>query len=386
MDFFASRVFQSWGFLMHFLITIRRFCRPVGVVRLLVLCLFCVSGIASGQSTDIASPSAVRTNEVTGTIAARDIGDSRLTDHYYVFTGTPGDLLITIDSRNLNGDVDVFTSTGLRPLLKLTVYASNNSPATKSIYLRKQETLLLRIEGRSPNDDDGTYRLHFGGSFEAIASPAPWLSADESVATEPTIPGGKSGKKGRRVSSVGARIAEPPSAEVAAAPSPEATPVESPAPKESRTEAAKAEADRSGATKTEVTKAPARTTRGRRPPNRRTRTPVPPTAEETSKSETENTSPKESVEAEPKPTSRRGRPTRKTTTPRAVAKAPAPVAPEPESGPRLIIETNDGTLINRYMSSVRRVVVENGQVVVTGKDGKVERVPLASVVRMSISP
>ncbi|MEP6708194.1 MAG: hypothetical protein ABJC05_11780 [Pyrinomonadaceae bacterium] len=52
----------------------------------------------------------------------------------------------------------------------------------------------------------------------------------------------------------------------------------------------------------------------------------------------------------------------------------------------MTIETNDGTLINRYMSSVRRVVVENGQVVVTGKDGKIERIPLVSVVRMSISP
>jgi hypothetical protein len=43
-------------------------------------------------------------------------------------------------------------------------------------------------------------------------------------------------------------------------------------------------------------------------------------------------------------------------------------------------------MINRYMSSVRRVVVERGQVVVTGNDGKIERVPLASVVRMSIAP
>ena len=369
---------------MHFLITIRRFCLPASVVRLLALCLFCVSSIASGQSTDISSPAAVSTNELIGTIAARDIGDPRLTDHYYAFTGTPGDLLITIDSRNINGDVDVFTSSGLRPLLKLTVYADNSSPVTKSIYLRKRENLILRIEGRTPNDDAGTYRVYFGGGFEPITS-GPLLAENESAATEPTIPGGRTGKKGRRVSSVGARIAEPPSAEAAAAPTPEATPVESPEPKEVRTETAKAEAG-SAVTKSAVIKPPARTTRARRPPGRRTRTPEPPKAEETSKSDTENTSPKENTEPEPKPTSRRGRPTRKTSTPRAVAKAPAPVAPEPESGPRLIIETNDGTLVNRYMSSVRRVVVENGQVVVTGKDGKIERIPLVSVVRMSISP
>jgi len=152
---------------MHLFFSIRRFCCRADVIGLLALCLLCVSSIARGQSTDISSPSAVRTNELIGTIAARDIGDPRLTDHYYAFTGTPGDLLITIDSRNLNGDVDVFTSSGLRPLLKLTVYADNTSPVTKSIYLRKRETLILRIEGRSPNDDAGTYRLYFGGGFEA---------------------------------------------------------------------------------------------------------------------------------------------------------------------------------------------------------------------------
>jgi hypothetical protein len=51
-----------------------------------------------------------------------------------------------------------------------------------------------------------------------------------------------------------------------------------------------------------------------------------------------------------------------------------------------MIETNDGTLINRYMSSVRRVTVENGQVVVVAKDGKIERIALATVLRMSIAP
>jgi hypothetical protein len=51
-----------------------------------------------------------------------------------------------------------------------------------------------------------------------------------------------------------------------------------------------------------------------------------------------------------------------------------------------VIETNDGTLINRSMSTVKRVTVENGQVVVVGKDGKIDRILLINVVRMSISP
>jgi hypothetical protein len=38
------------------------------------------------------------------------------------------------------------------------------------------------------------------------------------------------------------------------------------------------------------------------------------------------------------------------------------------------------------MSGVRRVTVENGVVVVVAKDGKVERVQLANIVRMLIAP
>jgi hypothetical protein len=36
------------------------------------------------------------------------------------------------------------------------------------------------------------------------------------------------------------------------------------------------------------------------------------------------------------------------------------------------------------MATVRRVIVENGQVVVVGTDGKIQRIPLATVVRMTI--
>jgi len=38
------------------------------------------------------------------------------------------------------------------------------------------------------------------------------------------------------------------------------------------------------------------------------------------------------------------------------------------------------------MSTVKRVTVENGQVVIVGKDGKIQRMLLINVVRMSISP
>ena len=128
------------------------------------------AGYSRAQSTDIAWPSPVRLNEVQGTIPARDLGDPRVTDHFYAFIANPGDILITVDSRNLNGDIDVFTSSSLRPLLKFTVYAGSSTPITKGLYLRRQESLILRVEGRTPDDDDAVYVLRFGGAFEPITS------------------------------------------------------------------------------------------------------------------------------------------------------------------------------------------------------------------------
>ncbi len=306
--------------------------------------------VSFGQSTDVGSPTPVRSNSVTGKIAVRDLGDSRLTDHYYAFTGTPGDLLITVQSSNLNGDIDVFTAVTLRPLLKLSLYAESTSPVTKGIYLRKREDLILRVEARSPNDDPGTYRLYFGGAFEPLPG-GPDIAEGEAEATseKPEV----AAQKGRRVSSVGARIEEPepPVKEVAAAPTPQPTP--EPTPEAKTVEVPKpVEAEKSTAEAEAPPRPSARSTRGRRPTSRR-----PPPAREAPPAAAE----------EPKP-------------------SPPAAEPEVEVGPRLIIETNDGTLINRSMSTVKRVNIENGQVVVTGKDGKISRVLLINVVRMTIAP
>lgn len=345
-----------------------------GALGSLALCWCLAATPASAQSPDITAPTAVRTNEVTGTITARDLGDSRLTVHFFAFTGTPGDLLITVESRNLNGDIDVFTLTGMRPLLKFTVYDGSSRAITKSIYLRKREDLILRIEARTPNDDEGTYRVSFGGSFEAkvggpegVPESLPQIGATEARSVETVTPAIKSGKKGRRVSSVGARIEEAPSVEVAATPTAEPDLAEKPA------------------RELPVPRSSSRGTRVRRPTTRKTRPPVPEATEEpAAEREAENKKTTKGRVIEPKTTSGRRRPGRRTATAREVEK-PAP-PPEPESGPRLVIETSDGTLMSRYMTSVRRVTVENGQVVVVGKDGKVERFLLVNVVRMSVGP
>src|SRR5262244_157649 len=98
-------------------------------VLLTVLLLTATSLCA--QSLDPNTPAPVRTNAVDARIAARDLGDARMTDHYFAFNGTPGDLLITVQSQNLNGDIDVFTAGTLRPLLKLKLYAESSAPVTK---------------------------------------------------------------------------------------------------------------------------------------------------------------------------------------------------------------------------------------------------------------
>jgi pyruvate/2-oxoglutarate dehydrogenase complex dihydrolipoamide acyltransferase (E2) component len=353
---------------------------------LALVLLLLVNVGSEAQSLDVGAPTPIRTQSVTGHIPVRDVGDSRLTDHYYAFTGVPGDLLITVKSQNLNGDLDVFTAGTLRPLLKLTLYAESSSAVTKGIYLRKREDLILRIEARSPNDDEGTYQLFFGGSFEPIAGGS-GIAENDTATTEPLT--SASNGKTRRVSSVGARLPEPepPVTEAAEAPTslpaaiPTATPTESPlgAPPEKIEEAPK----------TAATTSP----RTRRPAGRRTVSPVPvkpkpvetPAVEETAKTEesgeaTEPAKPKIGTRT----STRRGSTTAsRTSKPEPVTAAPAPA--EPEIGPRLIIETSDGTLINRSMSTIRRVIVENGQVVVTGKDGKIDRIQLAAVVRMSIA-
>jgi len=328
------------------------------------------------QSIDLKLPSPVRANEVLGKIPARDLGDSRLTDHFYAFAGVPGDVLITVESTNLNGDIDVFTAGSLRPLLKFVLYAESTSPTTKSIYLRRREDLILRVEARSPNDDDGVYHLRFGGSFQAVVG-GPEVPENDNAATgTPSI--ASRGKNTRRVSSVGARIEEPtpPASEVAAAPTPEPTPVEATPPEATKETPTEAETPK---------KVPARNARSSRPASRRATGRVSTKTKETAANNTkDNAEPTEITEPEPVKTA----PTRSSTKrgARSATAEKPPQEPETDSGPRLMIETNDGTLINRSMNGVRRVTVENGQVVVVGKDGKIDRIQLVNVVRMLIQP
>jgi len=133
---------------------------------------FCNVNVFS-QSTNQNFPTSITTNEISGNVPARDIGDARLTTYFYAFNGSQGDVFINVLTANLNGSIDIFTTDNLRPLTKITVYSNDSESETgRVIYLRKPEKLILRVEGRSPNDDAATFRIKFAGSFQPLEATA----------------------------------------------------------------------------------------------------------------------------------------------------------------------------------------------------------------------
>jgi hypothetical protein len=352
------------------------------VVAALLLTLAAAAPLCA-QSSEANFPTPVFSGELGGRIAPRDVGDPRRTRHFYTFRGAEGDLVVNLETAELLGDVDVFLATGFRPLVKFTLFG-DAARLSKSFYLRKEETLVLRVEARAVGDAEGTYRVTFGGSF----LPAPPELANQAAPEAPTLSSAdRRGGGTRRVTATGARIEEP---KVEPAPAAEtATAEPTPAPPPARTTARRSSTNR----------------RGR---NTRPAPPKPRAGESAARPKTpESTEPKPAGEAAatptpaekpaPAPTTSRRRGTR---TPRrgsaregAAAKAAEPPAQPPAGTPpapaptqRLIIVTRDGETLERDMGAVRRVTVENNQVVIVGRDGKVTRRPLADILKMSIEP
>ena len=128
----------------------------------------CAAVFSNAQSSDQNFPTPVSSNQLGGTIKARAIGDSRQTTYYFTFNGSQGDMFINVVTNNFNGDIDIFAAEGLRPLTKIVIYADSSENETgRVIYLRKPEKILMRIQGRTPNDDPATFQIKFAGSFIA---------------------------------------------------------------------------------------------------------------------------------------------------------------------------------------------------------------------------
>ncbi len=341
------------------------------ILFLLVFAGLCaVAPNCAAQSSDQSLPTPILTNEISGRIKPLDLGDPRLTRHFYAFEGSPGDLLITIDSKNLNGDIDIFTAITFRPLMKTTVYASSqSSEVTKGIYLRTHQILIMRVEARTPSDEPGTYHIRFGGTFERFSRGIPVAEASTAESEDTADKGGAN-----RLSSVGATIPRPPAEKTETVETAEAKP--SPSPEN----AAEKTAEETAAAKKPTT---LRRTTSRPPPRRATRpTPAKPTTSkktETAKTETESPKTETEKPAEEKPAA----------TEKSSGKTPSAAKSKTQDAlpaARLIIEEKDGTRIDRPMSTVRRVTIEGNAIVIILKTGKIERIAMADVARMSIEP
>jgi len=326
------------------------------VVILLAGLLFVSDRGALAQSPDQNLPTAVLSNEITGKILPLDLGDPRLTRRYYAFEGTPGDVLITMESKNLNGDIDIFTAITFRPLMKTSLYASVQSPeVTKSIYLRSRQILILRVEARTPNDEEGTYRVRFHGSFAPFSGGIPVAENNQTESDS-----ADAARDTNRLSSVGATMAQPAGEipPVTAEPNPAEKPAE-------ETAAAK----QAAAAKAKPARPTARNSRGRAP--RPTR--------QAGKAKAAQPVAANQGAGAPVGQAAPGSSGSETST--------QPAAQElPLAGAHLIIESKDGTKTDRPMSAVRRVVIDGNVIVIVLKTGKVERIPMSAVARMAIEP
>jgi hypothetical protein len=344
-----------------------------------------------GQSSDQTFPTPVRTNEISGTIKARDVGDSRLTTYFYTFEGEQGDLFVNVQTRNFSGDIDVYVASGLRPLTKMVMYPETSETETgRVIYLRKPERLVLRIEGRTPGDDDAFFKIKFAGSFAAS-------KLDDSQAPEMPKVNAES-NNGIRVNSVGTIIEvvpkprPTPKETIAAADEPLKAEKEKPAEDEAKKsaddtvkeETTRKTEDESRAekrskpeviitdpvvveTKKETPKAPPRA-------GRRTRRTTPP-KKDPAKEVTADTEPKppevEKVGAKPPARTRR-------------TKAAVEPEPDPMENIRLVIYFKDGSTIERPMTEVFKFSVERATLTVISKDGSIGRYKMVEVTRVSI--
>ena len=337
----------------------------------------------SAQSTDQNFPTPLRTNEISGVIKARDIGDSRLTSHFYTFEGGQGDLFINVQTSNFSGDIDVYVVPGLRPLTKMVVYADSPTSETgRVVYLRKPETILLRIEGRTPGDAEATYRIKFAGGFLASKAPdapeLPKVSSD----TQSNV----------RVNSAGTIIEVIPKQTPASkeSPAPEVDErtantervAESKTPADAEPKAEQPVAEIAPpkqevvvtdplAESSKATTPPRRNNRARK--NRPAKLPV-------------DEKPVESPAGEPKSEETAVAPAKPAASPKRTAKPKVERTeePDPMENVRLVIRFKNGSVIERPMTEITRFSVERATLTVISKNGTTGRYSMIEVASVSI--
>jgi hypothetical protein len=327
--------------------------------RLFCILLFAISiSAVKAQSTNIAFPTPVSSHQISGIIPARDVGDPRLTSYYYTFNGSQGDMFINVSTTNFNGDIEVFAAEGLRSLSKITMFADNSANETgRIIYFRKPEKLILRVQGRTPDDNPARFTIKFAGSFVAVQGGGeveepklPEITAQES--------------SGIRVNSVGTII------EVKPKPTPAKTEIVADTERKELPEETPAKTDENN---TDVNQSEV--------------------AEKTS--EENNAAEKAAPE---KPTARKPAPrnTRRTTPARTArartnaaktppkAETPKETPPNPLENVHLKVQLKTGEELDFPMTEVFRFSMNNGILVITMKSGKIHRYPIVDTQRIII--
>ena len=363
---------------------------------------------AGAQSIYQNSPTPITTNEISGRIPARDIGDARLTSYFYTFDGKQGDVFINVVTTNFNGDIDVFTADNLRPLTKITVYAdSSNNETGRVVYLRQPTKLILRIEGRTPNDDAATFQMKFAGSFApstavAEADDTPVVKSSNetdvrvnSVGTiievkpKPTpTPKGTVAKvekpiKQRKPKAVAEKIEKTPSSEMPSKP-------ETVAASENKVKETTAETEPKESVTPETTAevAPKKEETPTDSPNASPKAVV---NEESSKKDAEIAEiNKAESKKEPEIAVKEKKPEKKEASVVKASKekkksnAVQPVPTAALENINLVILFKDGSKIERPMSDVLKVGVDKGILTVISKDGAIGRYSILDVEKMTI--
>ena len=335
------------------------------VFGLWVLAFF--SSNVFAQSTNQSFPTPISSNEISGTIKARDLGDARLTTYFYVFNGNQGDVFINVVTKNLDGDIDIFTADNLKPLTKITVYSDNSNGETgRVVYLRQPQKLILRIEGKTPTDDPATFNIKFAGSFQAIQG----VAENE----EPETPQVKNDEQGEvRVNSVGTIIEVKPKP----TPKPKETVAKVEKPKKEKVKPEE-KAEKPLKTETEVAE---NTPTEKKPEEKTENKPEEKSSEEKETPKTPAKVRKPSKTKKPKP-----QPPAKTEPKPKVEtnKDTSAIEPALLENIRLIVLFKDGTKIERPMSEILKVSVDKGILTVISKDGTIGRYSILDVSKMTI--
>ncbi len=340
-------------------------CRAASAAILrIVLPIALLFAAVAAQSSNQSFPTPVRTNEISGTIRARDLGDARLTAHFYTFDGDQGDIFINVVTKNFDGDIDVFSADTLRPLTKIVVYSDSSDNETgRVVYLRQAQKLILRIEGRTPNDDPATYRIKFAGSFLP--------SKEVAVADDPKIDDSKrTDDPDVKVNSVGTIVAVKPK--------PTPKPVEKDVEKPAET-VAKADRTPKTTTKPDTRQNPTTT------PKNETRKPEVVVTDDLPRSDAGKT---DRPPAKPKtpanPKTKNPEPKKPETAAKSDPKKDKPAEPDPLASVRLIVIFKDGSKIERPMNEILRVSVDKGTLTIIHKDGSIGKYSILDVAKMTI--